>query len=125
MRGFITHISDPKRSTACTTALKNILDTLGFAPSLPKIIDNRTYLVLKLCRFLTNSGQESSNDTMIRPRYFNDITEFSDIMWAWKTLAVLAVISSAIRRSSDLRVRTEIPSVLTLRSEERRIVLLS
>ena len=65
MRGVVTHIPNPKRSTACTTDLKAIPDTLGLSPSLPKIIDNRTYLFLTLYRFPTNSGQVSSNDIMI------------------------------------------------------------
>ena len=48
-----------------TTALKNIPDTLGFTPSLPKIIDNHTFLFLTLFRFPTNYGQSSYNDIMI------------------------------------------------------------
>ena len=96
MRGVITHISDPKISTAFTTALKNIPDTLRFAPSLHNIIDNLTHLFLTLCRLPTKSGQASSNDLMIRPRYFNAVIEFSDILWAWKALVVLDPISSAI-----------------------------
>ena len=54
---YFIHVSDPIRSTVCTTALKNIPDTLGFAPSICKINDNRTKLFLELCRFLTNSVQ--------------------------------------------------------------------
>ena len=65
MRVFITHISNPKISTTCTTALKNIFDTLGFTPYLPKIIDNHTFLFLTLFRFPTNYGQSSYNDIMI------------------------------------------------------------
>ena len=65
MCGAITHIYDPKINIACTTALKNISNTLDFAPTLIKIIDNRNYLFLTLCRFLTNSGQALSNDVMI------------------------------------------------------------
>ena len=98
VRGVIAHVSDPKRSTACTTALKNTPETLGLAPLLHKTINNRTHIFLTLCRFPTNSGQALSNDVMIRPRYFNVVTEFSDIPWAWKSLAVLALISSAISR---------------------------
>ena len=47
------------------TALKIIPNTLGFTPSLLKIIDNCTHLFLTLCRFFTNSGQASSNDVII------------------------------------------------------------
>ena len=65
MWGVITHISDPKLSTACTTALKNTPNTLGFSPYICKIIYNRTHIFLALCRFPTNSGQSSSNDIMI------------------------------------------------------------
>ena len=56
MRGFIIHVSDPKISTAYTTALNNIPDTLGFSSSLPKIIYNRAQLFLAFRRFPTTSG---------------------------------------------------------------------
>ena len=79
IRGVIVHVSNPIRSTVCTTDLKNISDTLGFAPSLRKIIKNRDQLFLKSCRFPTNSGQSSSEAVMIWPRYFNEVTEFSDV----------------------------------------------
>ena len=46
MQGVIIHVSDLKRSTNCTTALKNTPDTLGYDPSLPKILDNCTQLFL-------------------------------------------------------------------------------
>ena len=61
MQGVIIHVSIPKRSTACTTALKNIPNTLGFAPYLHKIINNHTDVF------------------MILPSYFNDVTKFVDI----------------------------------------------
>ena len=53
MQGVITHVSAPKMSTACTTALKNIPETLGFAPSIPKILDIRAQLFLDFRRFPT------------------------------------------------------------------------
>ena len=62
---YFIHISDPIISTVCTTALKNIPDTLGFDPSLHKIIDKCAKFFLRLCRFLTNSVQSSSNAVMI------------------------------------------------------------
>ena len=57
MRGIITHISEPNISTTCTNALENILGTLGFAPYLPNIIDNRAQLFLGFHRFPTTYGQ--------------------------------------------------------------------
>ena len=61
-----------------------------------KIINNCIHLFLALCRFPIKSGQASSNDVMIQFRYLNNVTKFSDIPWAWKSLAMLALVSSAI-----------------------------
>ena len=47
---------------------------------------------------IDNSNQALYNGVLIRPRYFNDVTKFSNITWAWKTLAVLSLISSTINR---------------------------
>ena len=80
MWGFIIHVSNPIRNTACTAALKNIPDTLWFAPYFRKIINNCAQLFLKLFRFFINSGQSSSDSVIILPRYLNNVTEFGDIM---------------------------------------------
>ena len=81
MRGVITHVSYRKiitaYTTAYTTALNNIPETLGFAPYIPKIIDNCDQIFHSFLRFLTTSSQSSSDAIMIRPRYYNDVTKFS------------------------------------------------
>ena len=53
----LTHISVPKISTACINALKNILGTLGFAPSLPKNINICIQIFLEFRRFPTANGK--------------------------------------------------------------------
>ena len=57
MWGVVNHISSLKISTSCTTALKNITDTLVFAPSIPNIIDRRAQLFLALSSFPTTTVQ--------------------------------------------------------------------
>ena len=65
VQGVIIHISDPKIITSCTISLKNIPDTLCFAPYLRKIINNCAQRFLTLFRFPTNSGQSSSDAAII------------------------------------------------------------
>ena len=65
MTGVVTHIPDLKISTACTTALKNIPNTLVFAPSLTNIIDHHTQLFLTFYRLPTTAGQFSPDAIMI------------------------------------------------------------
>ena len=79
MKGFINHAYDPKRSTNCTTSLKNIPDTLGFTPSLPNILNNRAQLFLSFRRFTTTAFQSSYDDVIIRTRYLNEVTKFSGL----------------------------------------------
>ena len=79
MRGVITHVYSPKISSACTTSLKNILNTLEFAPFLPKIIDRCAQLLLAFHRFTTTYIQSSYDDVMIRPSYLKDITNYSGL----------------------------------------------
>ena len=71
MQGVITQVSDPKIITACTTALKIIPGTLGFVPSITKILDNRDQIFLSFIRFPTIANQSSSEAVSIQPRYLN------------------------------------------------------
>ena len=91
MRGFIIHVSDPKMSTSCTTALKNTPDTLGLSPSLNKIIDNRAQIFLTFHRLPATTGQSSSNYIIIWHSYLKYVTEFSGLPQAWESLSVLAL----------------------------------
>ena len=65
MWGVVTHVSDPKINTACTTALKNIPNTVGFTSSLLNILDNCAQLLLALRRFRTTSYKSSSEAVVI------------------------------------------------------------
>ena len=97
--GVITHVYAPKIRTVCTTALKNIPDTLGLYPSLPGILDRRSQLFRAFLRFPTTAGQFPSEAVKICPKYLKDVTVSSGMPQAWKSLAALSLISSAaIRR---------------------------
>ena len=69
MRGVVTQVFDPIRSTACTTALKNIPETHGLAPSRPSILAIRAHLFCAFRRFPTNAGQSSFVTVKTHPRY--------------------------------------------------------
>ena len=77
VRGVTTQVSTPKNSTACPTTLENIPDTLGFTPSLPKIIARRVQLLLAFHRFSKTYGQSASKAVMILPKYLKDMTDSS------------------------------------------------
>ena len=77
MRGVITHVYDLEICTACTTALKNIPDTQGFATSYPKIIESRAQLFLTFLRFPTTAFQSSFEVVSVRPMYLNGVADFS------------------------------------------------
>ena len=98
VRGVISHVSDPKKITACTPPLNNIPYTIGFSPSLPKILDKRSQLFLAFRRSPSTASQLSSDSVIIQPSYLKDITQFSGLLKAWKALAMLVIIYSAIRR---------------------------
>ena len=74
MQGVITHISEPKTSTACINVLKNIAGTLGLAPYLPNIIDICAQLFLAFRRSPTAAGQYSLDAIMIPLRNLKDIS---------------------------------------------------
>ena len=77
MQWVIIPISDHKIITAHTTVLKNIPDTLSFAPSHPPILNNRAKIFLALRKFPTTAGKLSSYAAMILTRYLNDVTKFN------------------------------------------------
>ena len=57
MHGFITHVSDPKKRTTCTAALKNIPETRVFATHRPKILAIRPLFVRDFQNLATTEGQ--------------------------------------------------------------------
>ena len=74
MQGVITHVSNTNRSTAYTTALKNILGNLGMAPLLPIVLVIRYQLFRAFGIFPTNSVQLLSDSFVTRPKYLKDVT---------------------------------------------------
>ena len=74
MWGVSTHVSNPNSSTAFTTALKNKPDTLGLAPSLPRIHSSRPHLFFAFQMFPTTDGQSSSTAVNTRYRYLKEVT---------------------------------------------------
>ena len=77
MRGVIYHVSYPKRSAACTNALKNIPRNRGLAPSCPKILDNRAYFFSTFLSLPTTGDQSFSEVVSILSRHLNDFTKVS------------------------------------------------
>ena len=71
-----TQDSSLKRRTCCVTAIYKLRDTLGSAPSLPRILASRPQVARALCRFLATAGQSSSVAFSTLPRYLNSCTEF-------------------------------------------------
>ena len=75
-----TNVSAPNSSTCCTTALKNVPDTLLSAPYLLKILASRPKLFHTFTSFPATSGQASSPTVIIRPRYLKLKTVFIGFM---------------------------------------------
>ena len=57
MRGVSTRVFDPNISTSCTTALKNIPETLGLAHYRLRILAIPAQLICAFLRFPTNAVQ--------------------------------------------------------------------
>ena len=93
MWGVITHISNPKRSIAWTTALKNIPNTRVFTPPCLKILNNISHFVCNFLSFPTTMGHSFSKAVRTSPRYFNYDTEVIGRTYAWKDRSVLVWIS--------------------------------
>ena len=74
MRGVTTQVSDPKRSTACTTVLKKNPDTCGAAPSLLSMRGILLQTFLARDKFFTAAGQLSSTAEITRTRYLKEAT---------------------------------------------------
>ena len=74
MRGFITHVSDPKTITARTTALEKIPETLRLSPSRPRIFVTRVQLFRAIFSYLTTVGHSLQVADETRPRYLKEVT---------------------------------------------------
>ena len=74
MRGVTIHVSNPKRSTACTKALKKKPYTRGAAPSLMRMRAILLKTALAQEKFFTTVGQLSSTANINRPRYLKEVT---------------------------------------------------
>ena len=72
-----THVSDPKSRTNCTTALKNLPDTLLSAPSRLKSRDSCHQLLRDFTRLPATAGQLSSPDIINHTRYSSADTVYS------------------------------------------------
>ena len=80
MWGDRTYVSDLNSSNACTTALKNIPDTLGLEPSCPRILASRSQIIRTFLSFPTTAGQSSSATVNTRPRYLEEVTVLSCLL---------------------------------------------
>ena len=94
MRRVSTHISNPKRRTAYTTTLENVLDVRKSAPSLPRILNIRAPLFHDLRRLETTTGQSLPESVSLRPRYLKYVTVVSGRKYALNALSVPALESS-------------------------------
>ena len=74
MRGVRTHVSDLKRNTVCTTALRKILDTLRLDPYRPRILFICAQIFRAFFKFPTTSGQSQSPVVKTCPKYLNKVT---------------------------------------------------
>ena len=93
-QGVSTHVSDPKRSTACTTStLKNPAVLLSPSP-LPKIFFSCPHFPCSLRRFCYTAGQSSSVEEIVRPKYLNKETVVSGAPYAKKTRPIFSSVSS-------------------------------
>ena len=74
MQGVTTQVSNPKSSTAYTTALKNNPDTCGAAPYLlrMRVILLQTDLARE--KFLATTGHSLSASDITPPRYLKEVT---------------------------------------------------
>ena len=74
MQGVIIQVSEPKRNTACTMALKKNPNTRGSAPLLLRILVILFHTALVHETFLTTSGHSSSATKITLPRYRKEVT---------------------------------------------------
>ena len=93
-QGISKHVSDPNISTACTTATWNPPTVILFAPSLPKILSNRTHLTRAIRRLCSTAGQLLSEDDNFCPRYLNEVNAGRGVPYFEKTLPIRSSFSS-------------------------------
>ena len=74
MWGVTTQVSDPKSSTACTTALKNKPDTRSAAPYRMRMRIILLQTALAREKFFTTAGQSLSSADITCTRYLKEVT---------------------------------------------------
>ena len=74
MQRVVTHISNPKIITACTTVLNNIPDNLGYFLYWPMILVSRAQFFRAFFKFPTTAGQLPYPAVNTRTRYLNKVT---------------------------------------------------
>ena len=87
-QGFITHISEPNRSTACTTITKNITIVLLSAPSLPQIFTNPAHFPHARGMFCYTIVQSFLKDETFCPKHLDKRNSISSVSYADKTLPI-------------------------------------
>ena len=92
--GVTTHISDPNKITACTTAIYNLPSFLLSAPYLPNIFTISPHFPCARHIFCFTSGHSSLVDDIRRPNFFNEGTTASGIPCANKTLPIHSSVSA-------------------------------
>ena len=65
---FRTHVSEPKRRTACNTALDKVLGIRASSPSFTRILDIRSHFFSTFRRLPTTSSHSFSKSIKIPPR---------------------------------------------------------
>ena len=74
MQGVTTYVYNPNRRNSCTTALRDIPETRGMAPSHLSILASHAQLFRSFQRFPTTDVQSSSAAVKTRPRYLKEVT---------------------------------------------------
>ena len=98
IRGVRTHVSDPKRNTACMSILNKYPKNFGYAPFLIKILIIRTQMFLDFRRVPVTSGQFVYPAIITLPRYLNDVMVSNGSPYSRKHLSKLSCRSSSTRR---------------------------
>ena len=90
--GFTTYVSDPNKSTACTTATYNLTAVLLSAPSIPNILTIFLHFPCSPRRFCSTAGQLLSVDDRMRPNYLNKVTAFNSVPYSENNLPVCSSV---------------------------------
>ena len=100
MSGYITHVPNPYKRTAFTTAMQNIPDVQEISPSLPNNRVRSEYFFCNCLRLCTTTRQLSSAANRDLPMYLKEDTGVKGLLQVMSSVAapVLASSSSSRRR---------------------------